>query len=70
MIDTNKINAELDRRHWSKATLARLSGLGYTTVIYLLSGKVKEPLFTTVVAVCKALELPIEEVYQDADNND
>lgn len=68
MIDTAKIAAELDRRHWSKATLSRLSGVSYSTILFLLSGKTGNSSFSTIVRVCKALDIPIEEVYQDAEN--
>lgn len=68
MIDISKINAELQRRHWSKATLSRLSGVSYSTILFLLNGKTGNSSFSTVVRVCKALDIPIEEVYQDANS--
>lgn len=65
MIDTAKLNAELSRRHWSKATLSRLSGVSYSTILYLLSDKGNGALFDTVIRVCNTLDLPVESVYKE-----
>ncbi len=57
--------AELDRRDISQSDLSRLSGLSQGTISNIISGvRGRGP--ESIVAIAKALKLPIEKVYREA----
>jgi transcriptional regulator with XRE-family HTH domain len=67
----NKLNfsdwlqAELDKRQWSQADLARSAGLSRAVINKLLNGKIY-PQPATLEAMARALKLPVETTYRAA----
>lgn len=57
---------QLREKEWSQADLARASGLTRATISYYLGPKSKKPDETAIRKIAKALNLPIDLVYEKA----
>lgn len=56
------IRAEKDNRNLTNDQLSKLSGVPVGTINRVLSGKTASPNYITVVALCRALDISIDEV--------
>ena len=54
-----KIQLALDERDMSQADLARQTGLTTSNIAYIVNGKTKDPRLSSVVAIARALNLPL-----------
>ena len=59
------LQLELDRRGWSQSDCARSANLNRAVVNKLLNGK-SQPQPPTLVAIARALKIPVETVYRAA----
>ena len=59
------LQSELDRRGWSQSDCARSANLNRAVINKLLNGKSK-PQPPTLVAIARALKIPVETVYRAA----
>lgn len=55
------IRAEKDNRNLTNDQLSKLSGVPVGTINRVLSGKTTSPNYITVVALCRALDISIDE---------
>jgi transcriptional regulator with XRE-family HTH domain len=59
------LQTEIDKRGWSQSDCARSASLNRAVINKLLNGKSK-PQPSTLMAIAKALKIPIETVYRAA----
>lgn len=57
---SNRIQDAMDKRGWTQADLARMTGLSTAVVSQIVSGKTKDPRFMSVVKIAKALDVSLE----------
>ncbi len=61
----NRINEAMRARGLNKVELAELSGLSQPMVTLITTGKTKDPGISKVVAISKALQVPIDLIVSD-----
>ena len=59
------LNEELQKRDWSQRELARRSGLSSSSVHHVFQGR-RDPGTKFCKAIAKALHIPVEDVYREA----
>ena len=58
----DRIRTEKEARGWSNQRLADESGVPIGTVNRIIAGKTDNPYYSSVVLLCRALELSIDEI--------
>ncbi|MDO4331121.1 MAG: helix-turn-helix transcriptional regulator [Eubacteriales bacterium] len=65
-IRENRIGSKLTevstKKGWTFYMLSRSSGVPLTTLLHIVDGSTKNPGIYTVMRLCDALELPLEEL--------
>ncbi|MBR2680060.1 MAG: helix-turn-helix transcriptional regulator [Exiguobacterium sp.] len=54
-----RVNRIMDERGMSQADLARKTGMTTSNIAYLVGGKTKDPRLSSVIALAKALDVPL-----------
>lgn len=54
-----RVNKIMDERGMSQADLARKTGMTTSNIAYLVGGKTKDPRLSSVIALAKALDVPL-----------
>lgn len=57
-----KIREERESQHITQRHLALISGVSYSTITKIETGKTKNPAFLQVVMLCKALNISIDDL--------
>ena len=57
---------EMGKREWSQADLARYADLNRAIINKLLNGQSNTPRPSTLIAIARALKLPVEKVFRIA----
>lgn len=58
----NYLNKIIEERHLSYRQLSRMSGIAYST-IYKIANYNEDPRQTTMIAISRALKLPVNQVF-------
>lgn len=56
---SERIQYAMDKRDMTQADLARATGMSTSKISYIVTGATKDPQFTTVVKIAKALDVSL-----------
>lgn len=60
-----KIKSQREKFGYTQKQLSKVSGVSYSTITKIESGKTKNPAFQQVLMICKSLNISIDELIKE-----